>query len=382
MFLRKLTILNYRNITNAELTFSDKINCFVGNNGEGKTNLLDAIYFLSFTHSMFGNIDSQMVQHSKECFMLQGEYVQDDGETIEEIYAGLKKGVKKQFKRNKKSYKKLSEHIGLVPLIIVSPDDVSLIGGGSEERRKLLDIVISQFDNTYIDYLNRYNKALQQRNALLKLDEPDIMLLALWEEEMASNGEIIYKKRADFIEKFTPVFNGIYKEISGAKENVSLRYVSHCQRGPLLEVIQRDRHKDMAIGYSLHGIHRDELEMLIDGYPLKKEGSQGQIKTYVISLKLAQFDFLRQTMSVTTPLLLLDDIFDKLDAKRVKKIISIVSTSNYGQIFITDTNRTHLDSVLESGNFDYKMFSVSDGEFNVINMRDDNAENKAKNDEK
>ena len=291
MFLRKLTILNYRNITNAELTFSDKINCFVGNNGEGKTNLLDAIYFLSFTHSMFGNIDSQMVQHSKECFMLQGEYVQDDGETIEEIYAGLKKGVKKQFKRNKKSYKKLSEHIGLVPLIIVSPDDVSLIGGGSEERRKLLDIVISQFDNTYIDYLNRYNKALQQRNALLKLDEPDIMLLALWEEEMASNGEIIYKKRADFIEKFTPVFNGIYKEISGAKENVSLRYVSHCQRGPLLEVIQRDRHKDMAIGYSLHGIHRDELEMLIDGYPLKKEGSQGQIKTYVISLKLASLIF-------------------------------------------------------------------------------------------
>lgn len=379
MFLRKLSILNYRNIASAELTFSDKINCFVGNNGEGKTNLLDAIYFLSFTHSMFGNVDSQMVQHTKEFFMLQGEYVQDVGEKIEEIYAGLKKGVKKQFKRNKKSYKKLSEHIGLVPLIIVSPDDISLIGGGSEERRKLLDIVISQFDNTYIDYLNRYNKALQQRNALLKFEEPDIMLLSLWEEEMASYGEKIYRKRTEFIDRFTPVFNDIYKEISGASENVSLRYVSHCQRGSLLDIIRNDRHKDIAIGYSLHGIHRDDLEMLIDGYPLKKEGSQGQVKTYIISLKLAQFDFLRQTMSVTTPLLLLDDIFDKLDEKRVKKIISLVSTSDYGQIFITDTNRTHLDSILASGSFDYKMFYVKNGCFKCVNMREDNAENETEN---
>lgn len=367
MFLKKLSILNYRNITGSELEFSSKINCFVGNNGEGKTNLLDAIYFLSFTHSMFGNVDSLMVQHDKDFFMLQGEYVQDDGETIEEIYAGLKKGVKKQFKRNKKSYKKLSEHIGLIPLIIVSPDDVSLIGGGSEERRKLLDIVIAQFDNTYIDALNRYNKALQQRNALLKVEDPDVMLLSLWEEEMANYGEIVYGKRASFVERFTPVFNNIYKEISGAKETVSLRYVSHCQRGPLLEVIQRDRHKDMAVGYSLHGIHRDDLEMLIDGYPLRKEGSQGQVKTYVISLKLAQFDFLRQTMSVTTPLLLLDDIFDKLDAKRVEKIVNIVSSNNFGQIFITDTNRTHLDNILKNGDFDYKMFYVSQGTFDLIN---------------
>ncbi len=366
MFLRQLSILNYKNISDASLGFSSKINCFIGDNGEGKTNLLDAVYFLSFCHSMSSNIDSLSMRHDTDFFMLQGQYVQDDGETVEEIYAGMKRGAKKQFKRNKKAYKKLSEHIGLIPLIIVSPDDVTLIAGGGEERRKLLDMVISQYDNTYIDLLNRYNKALQQRNALLKMEEePDAMLLTLWEEEMADNGEKIFQKRNDFVNRFVPVFNEIYNKISGEKEQVSLRYISHCQRGRLLDVIQHDRHKDRAVGYSLHGVHRDDLEMLIGGYPMKREGSQGQTKTYVISLKLAQFDFLRQTISATTPLLLLDDIFDKLDAQRVEKIVNIVSGEKFGQIFITDTNREHLDNILSKGNFDYKLFHVSSGNFTV-----------------
>lgn len=364
MFLSNLSIINYKNIGEAQLTFSPKINCFIGDNGEGKTNLLDAVYFLSFTHSMFSNIDSQMMKHDAAFFMLQGTYTQDDGETHEEVYAGMKRGAKKQFKRNKKSYKKLAEHIGLIPLIIVSPDDVTLINGGGEERRKLLDIVISQYDNTYIDYLVRYNKALQQRNAMLKMEEePDTVLLALWEEEMATYGEHIYHCRSEFVERFIPVFNQIYKAISGEKEDVSLRYISHCQRGPLLDVIQRDRHKDRAVGYSLHGIHRDDLEMLIGGYPMKREGSQGQTKTYVISLKLAQFDFLRQTISATTPLLLLDDIFDKLDANRVEKIVKMVAGKTFGQIFITDTNRDHLDKILSNGHFDYKLSHVENGQF-------------------
>lgn len=364
MRLKTLSILNYKNISEATLELSPKINCFIGNNGVGKTNLLDAVYFLSFTHSMFSTIDSQMMKHDADFFMLQGRYVHDDGETEEEIYAGMKRGAKKQFRRNKKAYRKMAEHIGMIPLIIVSPDDVSLIAGGSEERRKLLDIVISQYDNAYIDLLVRYNKALQQRNALLKMeDEPDEMLMQLWEEEMAQCGEQIFQRRSDFVERFIPVFNDIYGRISGGREQVSLRYVSHCQRGPLLDVIQRDRHKDRAVGYSLHGIHRDDLEMLIDGYPMKREGSQGQSKTYVISLKLAQFDFLRQTISATTPLLLLDDIFDKLDAQRVEKIVGIVASENFGQIFITDTNRDHLDGILASGNFDYNTFHVSDGAF-------------------
>lgn len=364
MLLKNLSILNYKNIAEGNLEFSPKINCFIGDNGMGKTNLLDAIYFLSFTHSMFSNIDSQMMKHDTDFFMLQGTYVQDDGETQEEVYAGMKKGVKKQFKRNKKAYKRLSEHIGLVPLIIVSPDDVALIAGGGDERRKLLDIVISQYDNAYIDLLMRYNKALQQRNALLKMEEePDEVLMQLWEEEMAANGEEIYRRRNDFVERFIPVFNDIYKRISGEREEVSLRYVSHCQRGALLDVIRRDRHKDRAVGYSLHGVHRDDLEMLIGGYPMRREGSQGQTKTYVISLKLAQFDFLRQTMSATTPLLLLDDIFDKLDAQRVENIVRLVAGEGFGQIFITDTNRDHLDKILSSNDFDYRIFHVNNGEF-------------------
>ena len=183
-------------------------------------------------------------------------------------------------------------------------------------------------------------------------------LMELWEEEMASNGEEIYRRRNDFVERFIPVFNNIYKEISGEHEDVSLRYLSHCQRGNLLEVIQRDRKKDLIMGYSLHGIHKDDLEMLIGGYPMKREASQGQTKTYVISLKLAQFDFLNES-----PILLLDDVFDKLDSHRVENIVRIVSGENFGQIFITDTNRDHLDKILAKGRFDYKLFNVQQGHF-------------------
>ena len=369
MILKNISILNYKNISEAKLDFSPKFNCFIGNNGEGKTNLLDAVYYLSFCHSMFSNVDSLLMKHDTEFFMIQGEYLHDDGETEEEIFASMKRGSKKQFRRNKKNYKRLSEHIGIVPLIIVSPDDAALISGGSEERRKLLDIVISQYDNTYINSLNRYNKALQQRNALLKIEDatPDPTLMDLWEEEMAKEGEYIYEQRNKFVEQFIPVFNRVHQSISGNKEEVTLRYISHCQRGPLLDVIRRDRMKDLAVGYSLHGIHRDDLEMMIDGYPMKREGSQGQNKTYVISLKLAQFDFLSKTTNATTPLLLLDDIFDKLDALRVKSIVELVSGNTYGQIFITDTNRDHLDQILSHSDAEYKIFHVEGGEFTVHN---------------
>ena len=367
VILKNISILNYKNISEAKLDFSKKFNCFIGNNGEGKTNLLDAVYYLSFCHSMFSNVDSLLMKHDTDFFMIQGEYLHDDGETEEEIFASMKRGSKKQFKRNKKNYKRLSEHIGIVPLIIVSPDDATLISGGSEERRKLLDIVISQYDNSYINALNRYNKALQQRNALLKMEdqEPDPTLMDLWEEEMAREGEYIYEQRNKFVGQFIPVFNRVYQSISGNKEEVTLRYISHCQRGPLLDVIRRDRMKDRAVGYSLHGIHRDDLEMMIDGYPMKREGSQGQNKTYVISLKLAQFDFLSKTTNATTPLLLLDDIFDKLDALRVKSIVKLVSSDTYGQIFITDTNRDHLDQILSHSDAEYKIFHVEGGEFTV-----------------
>lgn len=362
MTLKNISIINYKNLADVSLALSPKINCFIGSNGEGKTNLLDAIYYLSFCKSMTTNIDSNVIRHDADFFMIQGEYENEDG-VMEDVYAGMKRGVKKQFKRNKKAYKRLSEHIGLIPLIIVSPDDTSIIRGGSEERRKMLDMVIAQFDATYIDALNNYNKALQQRNVLLKMeDEPDATLLELWEEEMARHGEAIYSKRDAFVKDFIPVFQEIYRTISGEKEEVTLEYISHCQRGRLIDVIQRDRHKDRAVGYSLHGIHRDDLEMNLGGFPMKREGSQGQNKTYAISLKLAQFDFLRKTISSTTPLLLLDDIFDKLDASRVEKIVNLVAGNDFGQIFITDTNRDHLDQILKDRDFDYKLFKVKNGE--------------------
>lgn len=362
MILQKISIINYKNIHTAKLDFSSKINCLIGNNGEGKTNLLDAVYYLSFCHSSFTNIDSQVMSHGQDFFVIEGDYATENGE-IENIYVGMKRGKAKHFRRNKKDYRKFSQHIGLIPLIFVSPSDSILVEGGGEERRKLMDVVIAQYDHLYIDALNRYNKALQQRNALLKMEtEPDPTLMEIMEQEMAEQGEIVFRKREEFVTQITPVFQEIYDHISLQHETVSLQYKSHCQRGPLLEVIQRDRIKDRAVGYSLHGIHRDDLEMLLEGYPMKREGSQGQTKTFVLALKLAQFDILRRTASNTTPLLLLDDIFDKLDSRRVEQIIQLVSGENYGQIFITDTNREHLDKILRHSKKDYKLFDVKQGE--------------------
>ena len=375
MILRKLSILNYKNIGEAQLELSPKMNCFIGRNGMGKTNVLDAVYYLSFCRSASNPIDSQVIRHDKPFCMIEGEYGEGDERLKMKdekliISVGMKRGQKKHFKRNKKEYKRLSEHIGLIPLVVVSPADTLLIEGGSEERRKLMDMVIAQYDRSYIDALSRYNNALQQRNTLLKQASAaevssaafDPLLIQLWEEQMAEAGEQLFEKRRAFVDELVPLFQQYYEHISGGQERVGLTYVSHCQRGPLLEVIQRDRHKDLAVGYSLHGVHRDDLEFTLDGHLMKREGSQGQNKTYVIALKLAQFDFLKRTGAQTTPLLLLDDIFDKLDAQRVEQIVRLVSSDNFGQIFITDTNRDHLDQILSTTTLDYKIFHVSHGE--------------------
>ncbi len=372
MILKRLSLLNYKNIREATLELSPKFNCFIGSNGVGKTNVLDAVYFLSFCHSAYSSQDSLVIRHDEPFFVIEGEY--DDGTTngtALNVYCGMKRGTKKHFKCNKKEYRRLSEHIGLIPVVMVAPGDNMLIEGGSEERRRLMDMVISQLDVSYIESLNRYNKALLQRNAMLKTEdaEPDWDVLSILEEQMAHEGEYIYGKRDAFVKKLIPLFQHFYETISGGHEQVSLSYVSHCQRGPLFDVIRRDRMKDRAVGYSLHGIHRDELSILLDGHPMRREGSQGQLKTFVVSLKLAQFGFLQQSSTRTMPILLLDDIFDKLDATRVEQIIRLVSGEGFGQIFITDTNREHLDQILDKGHFDYRLFYVSDGE---IVLRGDN----------
>lgn len=364
MILKRILILNYKNLEQVELDFSPKMNCFIGQNGMGKTNLLDAVYYLSFCKSATNPIDSQNMMHDRDFFVIQGFYQTED-EQAEEVYCGMKRRQKKQFKRNKKEYQRLSDHIGFVPLVMVSPADSELILGGSEERRRFMDVVISQYDKEYLEVLIRYNKALQQRNVLLKSEaEPDEELISVWEEMMAATGEVIYRKRRAFIDDFIPTFQAFYSQISQDKEVVNLAYESHAQRGSLLDLIKESRGRDRIMGYSLRGVHKDDLTMQLGEYPIKREGSQGQNKTYLIALKLAQFDFLRRTGSNTVPLLLLDDIFDKLDASRVEQIIKLVSGDKFGQIFITDTNREHLDKILQKIQGDYKVFNVENGAIN------------------
>lgn len=358
MILEKLTIMNYKNIGEVGLDFSPKVNCFIGQNGVGKTNVLDAIHYLSFCRSSISSVDSQVIRHGEDFFMLEGRYATDEGEP-ENVYCGMKRGTKKHFKRNGKEYKRLSEHIGLIPIVMVASADNMIIDGLSEERRRLLDMVISQFDNAYIDHLSRYGKALQQRNSMLKQEnEPDAALLDVLEEQMGYEGEQVFAAREAFVNELIPVFQHFHEAISGGREEVGISYESHCRRGPLAEVIRRDRFKDRAVGYSLHGVHRDDLLFTIGGHQMKREGSQGQNKTFAVALKLAQFEFLKRTASRTTPLLLLDDIFDKLDSDRVERIVEIVGTSDFGQIFVTDTNRDHLDRILERSAGDYKIFEV------------------------
>jgi DNA replication and repair protein RecF len=366
MILKELSIINYKNLLQAELQFSPKINCFIGNNGMGKTNLLDAVYYLSFCKSYTNPIDSQIINHEAEVCMLQGRYEFED-ERKEEIYSGIRRRQKKQFKRNKKEYERLSDHIGLIPLVMISPADNELITGVSEGRRRFMDLAISQFDKEYLRALVRYTKALQQRNVLLKSEDDfiDFTLLELWEEQMIDDGIFIHGRRKAFIDAFTPIFDDFYARISQSGEKVSFDYVSQLNDTDFGEILRKNRQRDIAIGHTTTGIHRDELEMLLDGFPIKKVGSQGQSKTYFVSLKLAQFHFLLQT-GHTTPILLLDDIFDRLDANRVEEIVKLVSGPEFGQIFLSDTNRESLDRILERTDNNAHIYAVIDGEINLM----------------
>lgn len=361
MRIESLNILNYKNIRESELMFSPYINCFIGDNGMGKTNVLDALYFLSFCKSFSNPIDSQNIHHEADFFMLNGKYVVND--SSEEIYCGMKRKQKKQFKRNKKEYEKLSDHIGLLPLVFISPDDLILISEGSDERRKFIDGVISQCNHSYLQQLILYNNALKQRNALLKVDQKvDISLFEIWEEQMYIYGKYIYEQRKSFLLEFVPIFQDIYNRISGGHESIGLLYQSQYENENIPQKMVQTRERDLILGFSTVGIHKDELEMQLDSFPIKRVGSQGQNKTYLVSLKLAQHFFLRRVHNFP-PILLLDDIFDKLDSKRVENIVRMVSGDQFGQIFITDTNREHLDSILSRISNQAQIFNVVNGSF-------------------
>jgi DNA replication and repair protein RecF len=365
MIIDKIAILNFKNIEEAELSFSQKMNCFFGNNGMGKTNLLDALYYLSFTKNYTNLIDSQLIKHEQDFSVLQGYY--QEGEETEEIYCGIKRKQKKIFKRNKKEYERLSEHIGLLPLVMISPADTDLIQGGSEDRRKFVNMLICQYDKEYMHTLIHYNKALQQRNSLLKnglspkgILDGDNSLFEIWEEQMAASGEIIFEKRKAFTADFLPLFKEYYRVISNDNETVDLKYESQLAESSLASLFVEKRERDKLLGYTSVGIHKDDFNFLLDHYLIRKIGSQGQNKTYLIALKLAQFRFLVEKGS-SIPILLLDDLFDKLDAKRVEQIIQLVTQPEFGQIFITDTNRKYLDEILAGMQHDYKLFQVTNG---------------------
>jgi DNA replication and repair protein RecF len=359
MQLTQLTVLNFKNIREANLVFSSGINCFFGKNGEGKTNLLDAVYYLSFCKSHSNPVDSQNITHGADFFMLQANYTEGDRE--EEIYCGMKRRQRKVFKRNKKEYERLSDHIGRIPLVLISPSDEELIREGSEERRRFMDMVISQYDHAYMEALIGYNKALAQRNALLKEDHfGDESLWDLYEEMMAKEGTIVFEKRQAFVDAFSPVFEKYHREISGGRESIGLKYTSHLQTSDLTERLRNSRQRDSILGYSTLGIHKDDLDMVLDGYPIKRVGSQGQNKSYLIAMKLAQFQFLKKAGNAT-PILLLDDLFDKLDALRVERIINLVTGEEFGQIFITDTNRENPEHLLQRTKGNYKIFLVENG---------------------
>lgn len=359
MNLQDLSLINFKNYSQVELNFSPKINCFIGQNGVGKTNLLDAIYYLSMCKSYLNPIDSQNIKYEEDFFVIQGDYFLQ--EKKENIYCGLKKGKKKQFKRNKKEYQKLSDHIGLLPVVMISPMDNSLILDGSEERRKFMDTVISQYNKEYLDNLIKYNRVLAQRNKLLKdfyqtrsFDEDTI---DIWDEQLIGLGEKIHKVRVSFVEELIPIFQEYYSRISGNNERVKLVYDSPLFEGEYRNLLKSAIDKDRVVQHTTIGIHKDDLVLTLEKYPIKKAGSQGQQKTYLVSLKLAQFDFIKK-ISGLKPILLLDDIFDKFDRQRVRQIIELVAENHFGQIFITDTNQDRLESILNEANIQHSLFSI------------------------
>ena len=359
MILKHLHLLHYKNLNSADFSFDAKINCLVGQNGVGKTNVLDSIYHLAFGKSYFNPVTSQNINHDADFFVVEGEL--EKNEKPERILVSAKRGQKKLIKRNNKAYEKFSDHIGFIPLVMISPADRDLIIEGSETRRKFIDGVISQSDNLYLNRLIQYGKILAQRNSLLKFFAAnhsfDRDSLEVYDMQLAQLGSWIFEKRKDFLEKFIPIFNRRYADITANKEEVDISYKSQLYQDDLAKLLQENLQKDMALQYTGFGVHKDDLNFEIAGHPIKKFGSQGQQKSFLVALKLAQFDFIKE-ISQVNPILLLDDIFDKLDEHRVSHIVSLVATEQLGQIFISDTHAQRTEDVVKSTNQSYKIFEL------------------------
>ena len=359
LILNKLSLINYKNFDSESFDLDQKINCFVGDNGVGKTNVLDSIYHLAMTKSYFHSLSSQSINHKAEFMVIEGNFKK--GEKSENIINSLKKGKKKTIKRNGKIYKKFSDHIGLIPVVMISPYDRDLIQEGSSNRRKFIDNVISQNNKTYLNQIISYQKILSQRNALLKYFKKnntfDISILKVYDDQLSELSLPIYKIRLDFLKNFVPVFVDRYNSISQNKEKVNISYESQLNHESLDSLLENSLEKDRIIQYTSCGVHKDDLIFEIDDFPIKKFGSQGQQKSFLISLKLAQFDYLK-IESNSSPILLLDDIFDKLDNKRVQQLIHLVNNDEFGQLFISDTDYNRTKSIIEKIDSSFKMFEL------------------------
>jgi len=359
MYLKQLSLTNFKNYDSAFLEFSPRINCLVGNNGVGKTNILDAIYYLSLTKSFYNIVDSANIKHSREFFIIEGVVSTNGNEDT--LLCSFHRQKMKVFKRNGKEYDKLNEHIGKFPVVMVSPADTLLITGGSEERRKFLNKIISQYDSVYLDAILNYNKALQQRNRLLKdfagKLPSDMEILAVWDAQLVTYGEYIHRERNSLVRELIPVFNEYYSFISGGNEKVNLNYRSQLSESDFGELLKQSLNKDLILEYTTAGIHKDDLIFEMDGHPIKITGSQGQQKSYLVALKLAKFDYIKRKAGFP-PVMLLDDLFDKFDLERVEKIIKLVGNHRFGQIFITDTDEERMKNILSRLNVEHRLFRI------------------------
>lgn len=349
MYLKSLTILNFKNHLQSDFQFVDGINCFVGKNGTGKSNALDAIHYLSMCKSYINPLDKQNIAFNEHFFVIQGVFEKDNQDSS--VYCGVKQGAKKIFRKNKVDYEKLADHIGVFPSVVISPYDRDLISEGSEVRRKWIDSILSQTDRNHLETLMKYNKVVDQRNALLKKQYEngffDRESLEIWDTQLALFGQPIHEKRKQFIKEFTPIFQSYYYQIGNTSENVTIEYKSHLNDTDFASLLASNLRKDAALQYTSSGIHRDDLLFMMNENPVKKIGSQGQQKTFLIALRLAQFDWLNQQMNLK-PIFLLDDIFDKLDNSRVEKLIQLIADNHFGQVFISDTDKNRLEDIFKN----------------------------------